>query len=217
MTYIDVEHWNRKRQYEQFSTFFNPCYTIGKYLDVTHILEISKTQDLSFFTVFLYHLTQACNHSEGFRLRMDDQKRVICHEQVSPSFTVLLEDNSYDLCITEADDDFHTFYQACRTQIERTKQQLNAADQFNGDGRTDLLYCSCLPWVDAEIYDNPLPLGDPVSLSIPRISWSRYMKENDRYKMFISFTVNHALIDGYELSQLILQLQESLDAFNPKQ
>lgn len=213
MKYIDIETWKRKKQYEQFSAFAAPCYTVGTCLDVTQLVRRSKELGISFFDAFVYVLTHVCNQFEGFRLRMDAEKRVLCYDRVHPSYTVLLPDTGYEVCRTEFDGDLFTFSKRVREDIEKVKNGGNGDTKLNGDGKTDLLYLSCVPWVDVQLYSDPLPLGDPPSLSIPRISWSKYVLRDGRYTVHISYTLNHALIDGYELSQAILRLQEALDRF----
>lgn len=213
MKFIDIENWKRKKQYEQFSSFANPCYTVGVQLDVTQAVTYSKEKGKPFFDCFLYVLTRVCNRFEGFRLRMDEEKRVVCYDTVHPSYTVLLPDNGYEVCRTEFDRDFSTFSKQLREDIEKVKNGGNGDQKLNGDGKTDLLYFSCVPWVELELYSDPLPLGNHPSMSIPRISWSKYVLRDGRYTMHISYTLNHALIDGYELSRSILCLQEALAHF----
>lgn len=49
---IDIEKWNRKKQYLWFSTFSNPDY--GFNVDVTNIVNYSKETKTSFFINFLF-------------------------------------------------------------------------------------------------------------------------------------------------------------------
>lgn len=210
---IDVDIWKRKRQYKFFSAFPNPCYTVGKRIDVTNVVRYVKANRKSFFACFVYILTRVCNEFEGYHLRMDKENHVCRYTVIHPSYTVLLPDETYDTCMTEFVDDFEKMYQNIREDIKRiTSGELNHT-ALNEDERNDVFYYSCIPWIDVESYSNPLPLDRPESLSIPRINWGKFVPVGERYEMYISFTVNHALMDGYELAKSILRLQEALDAW----
>ncbi|MDE7095332.1 MAG: hypothetical protein K2O23_02485, partial [Anaeroplasmataceae bacterium] len=50
---IDIKTWNRKKQFEWFNSFANPCYGITIDLDVTEIVTFSKKSKTSFFINFL--------------------------------------------------------------------------------------------------------------------------------------------------------------------
>lgn len=214
MKYIDTENWNRKKQFEQFRSFGSPCYVIGYRLDVTNLVETVKARKLSFFASFIYALTRVCNEFEGFRLRFDGEGRVVLYDRVDPSYTVSLPDHGYDTCRSQLCEDFKAFHDQVQADIRFTQAGGNGDKKINEDGALDVLYYSCMPWVDAQVYANPLPLGDPASLSIPRINWGKYVPEDGGYQMFISFTAHHALMDGYEISQAILRLQDFLDHFD---
>ncbi len=214
MNYIETENWKRKKQFEQFRDFGNPCYVIGLRLDVTNLVQTVKAHGLSFFSSFIYVLTQVCNEFEGFRLRFDEQGRVVCFDRVDPSYTVFMPDHGYDVCRSKLCREFKLFHDQVQEDIRRTRAGANGSRRINEGGALDVLYYSCMPWLDAQVYANPLPLGDRMSMSIPRINWGKYVPEGGRYKMFISFTANHALMDGYEISQAIQMLQDSLDHFD---
>lgn len=214
MKIIDIENWKRKKQYEQFSEFLNPCYTAAFTVDVTRVVRCAKENGGSFFAYFVYVLTDVCNRFEGFRLRMDENKNVICYDVVHPSYTVLLPDNGYDVCRTEFQGDLFDFSARVRRDIDMVRSGNNGQQKLNGDGKTDVLYYSCVPWVEVRALTDPLPLGNIPSMSIPRINWGKFTQQGDKFTMNISFTLNHALIDGYELSQTVLRLQEALDGFD---
>ena len=68
-----------------------------------------------------------------------------------------------------------------------------------------------MPWLDTRSISNPLPYEDKMSMSIPRFNWGKCVQEGERYAMSLSVTVNHAFIDGYEVSMMLLKLQDLLD------
>ena len=42
MNEIDLENWNRYKQYKWFSSFSNPTYSINKEIDVTNLYKYVK-------------------------------------------------------------------------------------------------------------------------------------------------------------------------------
>ena len=65
----------------------------------------------------------------------------------------------------------------------------------------DLIYFSCLPWMDVTAVTNERELLAPNARddSIPRICWGKYTLGNDRVYLGISVEVNHRLIDGVHI------------------
>ncbi len=210
--YIDITTWKRKKQYMQFSSFADPCYCVGVRLDVTHIVRLCKEKGLSFFPTFTFVLMKTLNSFEGFRMRLDADKRVLVYDKIDPSYTVAMPDNGYEIGNVEYSENFTEFYRSVKESISDTINGKSKDIEFNEDGRTDLVYLSSLPWVDAQTYHHPLPLGDHASLSIPRIIWGKFTEENNGYFMFFSVTANHILIDGYEMSMMLNAFQERLNS-----
>ena len=212
MRYIDIDAWPRKNQYHEFAAYAFPCYNYGTRIDVTELVKSCRESGASFFACFLHTLIGVCLRYQGFRLRMDEEKRVIEYDTPAPSYTVLQDSGVYGICITPWQADRAAFCAAVAADIAALKK--NGPDEADfGSGRTDLFYISCTPWVDGQVCLDPLPLGDAAGMSIPRISWGKYTEENGRFRMYLSFTLNHALIDGYELCRAINELQKELDGF----
>ena len=52
---LDIKNWKRYKQYKWFSSFVNPCYGIDATIDVTDVVNYSKTTNTSFFINFLFY------------------------------------------------------------------------------------------------------------------------------------------------------------------
>lgn len=215
MKILDIEKWNRKKHFENFSKYKLPYYTLSVRLNMTKFLKTVKMNNLRFFPSFIYLLLKVVNEFEGLKLRFNQEGQVCLYDNIDVSYTVLLNDNNFEFCLSKYYNDFYKFYNNVVTDLDDVKTK----NEFNGTEieaqRSDVIHCSCLPFIDLEEYSNPLPLGDQVEMSIPKINWGKCSKKDDKYDMFISFTVNHALIDGYELSMAINRLQQLLDEFDP--
>ena len=48
-------------------------------------------------------------------------------------------------------------------------------------------------------------------MSIPRICWGKYTESDGKFSLTLNLAANHALVDGYPLSQVAVHLQTLLD------
>lgn len=78
----------------------------------------------------------------------------------------------------------------------------------------DLIYFSCLPWMDVTAVTNERELLAPNARddSIPRICWGKYTLGNDRVYLGISVEVNHRLIDGVHIGRFAEALTRRIQA-----
>ena len=209
---IDIETWKRKSHYLLFGGYTNPTYVMDVRLDMTCFMEHRSVED-GFFIPFTWLLMMAANQFEGFRIRWVDG-RLVCFDAVHPSYTVLLEDQNFAFQATDYCPSYRTFAQTMHRDIADVRAGAVSGQEgsyFETNSRAELIYISSMPWVDFRSISNPLPYEDKMSMSIPRFNWGKCVREGDRWAMSLSVTVNHAYIDGYEVSMMLLKLQELLD------
>ncbi len=211
MKIIDVKNWKRRTHFELFNSYSQPCFRLDVRLDMTKFME-SRKSGHGFFLPFLYLLMRAINETEGLRLRLQD-KKVIDVERVDASFTLMLENGNFAFCKVAWNEDYSSFFNASKSNMAiAEKEGLKGTENyFETNNALDLVYLSCLPWIDFLSCSNPLPLGNELSMCIPRLNWGKCVKNGEKYEMTLSVTANHALIDGYELSQFFIKLQNYLD------
>lgn len=77
----------------------------------------------------------------------------------------------------------------------------------------NLVYFSCLPWIETTAITNERDLASPIAKddSIPRICWGKYTQENDRIYLGISVEVNHRLIDGFHIGLFAQALTRKIE------
>lgn len=221
MKKIDIENWHRKGLFELFNSYLNPCFTINVRMDVTGIVELREKlkkegKDKGFFIPFTYLLMTTLNEFQGFRLRISKGEVYDCG-YAKPSFTVALDDEGgFAFCRV---DDFSSYDKFAKEARERMNAAIEDGKKGkkrlkNEEGEVDVCYLSAMPWIDVlEIY-NPLPLENKETVTVPRLNWGKFVEENGKYKMTLSVTVSHAMLDGFEASQFVIRLQEKL--FNPE-
>lgn len=206
--------YKRKKHFEWFNSFENPSYSINVRLDVTNIVQHSKMQNRSFFIDFLYVVTEALHSIPEMRMRIKDDE-IILYDTINPSYTIMTDEGVFDTCRHVMSHDYMEFYQRAETAIEYGKHNYTSNGEFNNTDIVDDFYISSLPWIDTLSMTNPMPTGDKNNLSIPRILWSKYVQNNNKYELTFNITVNHALVDGKHISDAVLAIQKLIENVNP--
>lgn len=211
MKIVDVSKWERKEHYYLFGAYEMPCFSVDVRLDMTKFMEWKSTcQGEGFFLPFLFLTMRALNQFYGFRLRHENGN--VCeYDVISPSFTVSLPNGNFSFCRFDYTADFAQFVAKGKQVMESAKNAPSKKENFTTNDRADVCYVSCTPWIDIVALTNPLPLSDKMSMSIPRLNWGKCVNEYGGYKMTLSVTANHAFIDGLELSNFFICLQQMLD------
>jgi len=204
MRYLDIENWNRKAHYSYFKQLDYPHFNICGNVDITEVIRFVKDSGSSFFLTFLYASVKTANSIEEFRYRIREDK-VVVHDIVSPSFTVMTSKEVFSFCAARFVDDYKEFCINAAKEMDKTKAQVNIKDE---PGRDDRLYITSIPWVTFTGVTHPIHMK-PVD-SIPRITWGKYFEESGRVKLPLSVQAHHALIDGAHIGQFFMKLQELL-------
>ncbi|HBR03871.1 MAG TPA: chloramphenicol acetyltransferase [Ruminiclostridium sp.] len=208
MKYIDMENWERKEHYHFFKDFDYPHFNICANVDITELRKYVKERDISFFIAFLYVSVRAANSVKELKYRIRGD-RVVEHEKVHPSFTLMTSKNVFRFCPTDYHEDFQTFFKETSEKMKENKDAVSLEDE---PGRDDLLFISSIPWVSFTSITHPINLR--AVDSIPRISWGKFFEEHEKLKLPLSLQAHHALVDGAHVGEFFIRVQEILD--NPQ-
>ncbi|AIY78828.1 chloramphenicol acetyltransferase [Clostridium botulinum] len=205
MKLIDIENWKRKDHYNFFRQVDYPHFNICGNIDITKFYKYIKENELPFFISILYASTKTANSIKEFKLRIRGDK-VIEHETVNPSFTIITDEEVFSFCRSNYTDNFNEFKTNTLKEIEKVKNNISIEDE---PGQDDLLYITSIPWVSFTNITHPIQMN-PVD-SIPRIAWGKYFEEGGNIKLPISVDVHHALVDGVHIGQYFNIIQEIID------
>ena len=202
---IDESSWARKEVYDFFSPISNPFYSLTFPLDVTNLYRYTKERGLSFYYGLIYLCTQAVNRVENF-LYTIEEGRVCLYDRRIPSFTDLEKGGELFRIVTMpcegSMDDF------CRAARAKSTAQAGFVD-YASETR-DLIYFSCVPWMDITSLTNERDL-DPED-AVPRIAWGKYTEESGRKTLHLSLEVNHRFIDGVHIGRFYEELCRLMEA-----
>lgn len=173
-------------------------------VDVTALLGACRSTGRSFFAAMLQHTAAAANAVPELRQRLrvvDGQDVVVEHPQVDPAFTVAVEGGLFDFATVPFTDDPVAFDRAVANV---SADRVPAEDLSAFDGRRDdVVYQSCLPWLDFTGLTHPVTGPDD---SVPRIAWGRFVTEGRRTRLTVNVQVHHALVDGAHLGAFFQDL-----------
>ena len=205
MREIDLKNWPRRQHYEFFRYFDHPHFNICANVELTDFYPAVKKLRVSFTIAFVYVITRAANDIPEFRYRMRGD-RVIEHEFVNASTTILIDDDLFSFCPFDYCEDFSQFSREAAEMITQVKAHLTLEDE---PGQDNVLYMTSIPWVTFTGVMHPLHL-QPAD-SIPRFAWGKYFREGDMIKMPLSVQAHHALVDGVHVGRLYTSVQNYLN------
>ena len=202
---IDMNTWPRREIYDFFSPISNPFYSVTFTLDVTNLYRYVKERELSFYYALVYLCTQAVNRVEAFLYTIEDGK-VRIYDKRQPSFTDLEKGSElFRMVFVPCEGSLDEFCRAAKAKSESQHFFFDPTAETN-----DLIYFSCLPWMDVTGLTNERNL-DPDD-AIPRIAWGKYIDVNGRKQLHISLEINHRLIDGVHLGRFNEELCRLIEA-----
>lgn len=207
---IKYQDLKKRKQYDWFKTFSNPCYGFDVKMDVTKVVEYSKKTNTSFFINILYLVTIGMSKVEEMRLR-EVEGEIRLYDKINPTFTVMTNLGIYENTGFEMIDDYFGFYNKAKAVIEEVKNQNFIKDTYNDSMLFNDYYITCIPWLSMESMTHPLCDNNFESSSVPRICWDKYRLENDKYVMLLNITVSHCFVDGYPLSMAFKNIQDNFN------
>ena len=210
MELVDLETWPRREHFRFFSGLGFPFYNVTSSLDVSRLRPYVQARGLSFYHALIYATLAVMNGLPDFLYKIRGEQ-VVKHEKLDPSF-VVLDQEAHLLKIVNASFG-GTLEEFCAQCAQREAAQTSYFPSPEAEGRDDLVYFSCLPWVSFTSLTNEMDL-DPDD-SIPRITWGRFEERDGRLVLPYAVQLNHRLLDGWHLGQLLQGVQAFLDALEP--
>lgn len=203
--FIDMETYPRKSHFEFFGSLAYPYVGFTANVDVTNPIRFAKEKGGSSFLAILYTAVKAANAVPELRQRIVDGK-IAEYDYCNAGYTVALPDKTFCNCYTESRMSIEEFFIDAKA---RQQEAMKHPGFVNPDEEeTGLLFTSCIPWLAFTQCIQPAPI--PAD-SNPRIVFGKYIKEGDRTLMPLHIQCNHALVDGYHLSEFYRIFQELAD------
>jgi len=207
-TYLNIDTWNRKQHFEHFLTLQDPYFGLTATIDVTNAYNWSKANQKSFFIVYLHACLKAINSVENLKYRIEEDAKVVIHDKIDVSATILRPDKTFGFSYVPFTTDFEVFHKGVISEKERI---FNSTDLFPPIYSEACIHCSAIPWVNFTGHKEPS--ARIKNESIPKVAFGKMEKVNDQFLMPVAINVNHALVDGYHIGLFYENFQSELNAF----
>lgn len=202
---IDISTWKRREHFEVFKNFDEPLFGITVKVECSAAYRKAKNLGWPFSLYYLYLSMQAANEIEEFRYRIEDDK-VVCYDSVGAGPTIFREDETYGCAYFPYNTDIKIFMQQAIAETERVKAEQGLKFPYPGE---NLIHYSTLPWADFTAVNHARILSR--DRSIPKITFGKITRDNDKMWLPVDIHANHALMDGFHVGKFIERLQELLN------
>ena len=210
-TIVDEENYYRKDIFNHFTKDCRCSTSITNNIDVTALVEYSKKSGTKFYINFLYLISKVLNSRKDYRLGyLYEKNQLVLFDKINPAHYVFHQDTeTFTVVYTEFDEDYSVFYQRCSDDIAKAKQTRDyGLDSKNHVNYFDASYIS---WISYNSLNIELP--DGYLYFQPILNWGRYKFENGIYNMPCTLRMNHAVGDGYPISEFFIMLENAIKDF----
>jgi len=207
MKKIDIDSWKRKKHYQFYKDYDFPLFSISLNQDITDLVRFIREKHIPFFPTYLFLMMKTMNEIDEFKYRIRGNE-VVLHDTITPSYTVLNNDELYVFSTTDFIDDYHIFTSNVQKDIEESKKGDRLEDI---PGRDDLVFVSSLPWISFTHTTHPIDTNHPDSF--PRVTFGKYFEENGKIKLPFCIYVHHGLCDGLHVSRFLEGIQRNIGEF----
>ncbi|MGN0649495.1 MAG: CatA-like O-acetyltransferase, family 3 [Oscillospiraceae bacterium] len=208
---IDMDSYYRKGVFKHFSEDCKCSVSMTSRVDVTELYSYSKQSGSKFYINVLYLISKVLNSRDDYRMTYFWQtNQLAVYDKINPIQYIFHEDTETCTPVyTEYFEDYKTFYDGCKNDIEKAKQTREyRLDTENHPNWFDASYISWLSYdsLNIELPDGYLHLP-------PIINWGRFREENGRLMMPISVRLNHAAADGYLVAKVFKLFESETEKF----
>ena len=212
---IDKDTYYRKGVFRHFSEDCKCSVSMTARVDVTKLVDYSKSTGTKFYINFLYLLTKVLNSRDDYKMAyLWQTNEIICYDVINPTQYVFHEDTETCTPVySNYDPDYKTFYDNALADVEKAKQTREyGLDAMNHPNWFDASYIS---WLSYDSLNIELP--DGYLYFQPIINWGKYREENGRLMLPLTVRMNHAIADGYLVAKVYKLLEEEIEKFTGKE
>ncbi|KUG05491.1 chloramphenicol acetyltransferase [hydrocarbon metagenome] len=208
MEIINLDTWERTIHYKFFKRMDYPHYNIGVNIDITNFLDKIEENKIPFYYAMIYAATYALNQVKEFRYRIRGEQ-VVLHNMIHPSFADMSDGTELFKMVTVSME--KSILDFTKKAKEKSKNQMNYFVIEDVEGRDDLTYITCVPWMSFTHLSHTISFNKDDS--IPRLAWGKHFKESDKLLLPFSVQAHHSFVDGIHMGKYIDCLQEYLNEY----
>ncbi len=205
---LDLDKYYRKDIYNHFTKDCKCSVSITDKIDVTSLIDYSKRTNTKFYINFLYCLGKTLNSEDDYKSAyLWKEGKVVIFDKINIAHYIFHDDTkTCTMAYTEYFSDYKKFYMNCSEDIKEAKEKKGLC--LDTDNHLNYFEASYISWISYESLNIELP--DGYLYFQPIINWGRYKEEGDKYLMPVTIRMNHAIADGYLISNAFLTLEKNI-------
>lgn len=202
--YRVVESYRRQAHFEFFAKYRNPFYATTFELDMTELKRFTKERGYPLYLNLCYYTIRAMREIEDFRYRLLDE-RLVLYDEIHPGLTVPAPDGLFNFAYYRYDPDVDRFNDRAREISEAARQGVELEDPIT---HHNWVWFTSLPKVPFTSFTHATNLSTD---SEPQVAFGKYRERDGRLRVPLGVQVNHMLIDGNALGELVERAQRWFD------
>lgn len=203
MKKINLDDLPRKEQFNYFNG--HVYYSITTKIDITNVYNFAKNHNISIYYSLGYTIYSAMKEIPEYCIRYHNGELVTDCANVLSFCSLDKGETVMKFVGVEYCDDIVKF---CQSASEINKTQKTLCSKNNYQPYEFAAFITCLPWLQISSFTNPTP--ETQFDFIPRLAWDKFEINDDKVTTNLNVEVNHKLIDGYLLSELIKKINEKI-------
>lgn len=210
-TQIDLDSWERKENYNWFTTKNNCTIVMTANIEITNLLKFVKEKKLRCYPVFSYMISNVVNHIKEFKIGFDADENLGYWDIIYPRYPIFHEeDKRISILWSEYDDNFGKFYKNVINDINRYGEIRSMAAK--GRYPLNCFDVTSMPWVSFTSFSCQ-SISNALSFS-PFVAIGKFFEDGGKILLPVSMGSHHAVSDGYHVSKFFMDLQNFANNFD---
>lgn len=210
---IDIEQWDRRRNYEFYQDFLNSWISVTGEVDCTEAHRQAKQAGQSFFVRYLYATIRAVNNVKELRYRKDSAGRICLYDRIDITTPVSVPGGTFFTVRIPYRDDYALFSaeaQRLLNNIPHDGDPYGVGKEISAKGDFDVVNLSATPKLHfTSITYTQFAPGR--GQDYPLMNAGKAVWREGRFMMPFALTVDHAFVDGEHVARFFEQMQQTLD------
>lgn len=206
---FNPENWNRKEHFNMFANMDNPYVGVVAEVECTKAYQHAKTNQLSFFAIYLHCSMLAENSVEEFKYRLEENE-ICIYNHLDCGTTIGRKDGTFGFALMNYTTDFTIFNKQLQEQI-KSVESCSGLHIKNEEITIGLVRHSTFPWSRFTGLVQPTNFG--TGESIPRIIFGKAYHQGEKMYMPVSVEANHGFVDGLHLANYLAAFEKELNKF----
>lgn len=210
---IDIDTWERRDNYNFFSTFLNPTFSITSEVECGGAKKRAKEQQKSFFLHYLYAVLRAANEIKEFRYRIENNE-VVLYDKVAMLTPIKInDDGKFVEVLIPYVENFEEFHQKARSIIDNIPKDATAygivnENQQKQEVNNGFILLSALP----DLYFTSITSTQQFRHggNFPLINAGKAIVRDERMIMPIGMTLHHGFVDGFHITLFFKKVENFL-------